>query len=162
MKTPDVDISFRIAGREDCALILHFIKELAKYEKLENEVVSTEELLNEWLFDKRAAEVVFALVDGQEVGFALFFSNFSTFMGRCGLYLEDLFVLPEHRGHGVGTSLLRKLAGIAVERGYGRFEWICLDWNTPSIEFYLSLGAVPMDEWTVYRVAGEALTNLAE
>jgi len=153
-------ITFRSAKREDCAIILRFIRELAAYERMENEVVATEELLSEWLFDKHAAEVLFAIVDGQEVGFALFFSNFSTFLGKAGLYLEDLFVQPEYRGRGIGTAILRELARIAVERGYGRFEWWCLNWNTPSIEFYRSLGAEPMSDWTVYRVSGEALADL--
>ena len=154
-------IVFRFAGRNDCTLILRFIRELAKYEHMENEVIASEELLGEWLFDKRAAEVLFAVVDGQEVGFALFFPNFSTFLGRAGLYLEDLFVLPDNRGRGIGTAILRELARIAVERGYGRFEWSCLDWNTPSIEFYLSLGAEPMSDWTGYRLSGDTLTEFA-
>ena len=154
-------LKFRYAARGDCALVLSFIRKLAEYEKMENDVVVTEELLMEWLFDKRAAEVIFAIADSKEVGFALFFPNFSTFLGRCGLYLEDLFVFPEYRGRGIGKSLLRELARIAVERGYGRFEWSCLDWNTPSIEFYRSLGATPMNGWTVYRIAGDVLTGLA-
>ena len=126
------------------------------------EVVATEEMLREWIFEKKKAEVVFALEEGKEVGFALFFHNFSTFLGRAGIYLEDLFVLPEYRGHGYGRSLMSILARIAVERGCGRLEWWCLDWNTPSIEFYRSLGAVPMDEWTVYRITGETLQGLSE
>ncbi len=125
------------------------------------EVVATEEMLREWIFEKKKAEVVFALEEGKEVGFALFFHNFSTFLGRAGIYLEDLFVLPEYRGHGYGCGLMSILARIAVERGCGRLEWWCLDWNTPSIEFYRSLGAVPMDEWTVYRINGETLSELA-
>ena len=155
-------VAYRFAAREDCALILSFIKGLAVYEKMENEVVATAELLEEWLFDKRAAEVLFALSGGREVGFALFFSNFSTFLGKAGLYLEDLFVLPEFRGAGVGTGLLRELARITVERGYGRFEWACLDWNVPSIEFYHSFGAVPLSDWTTYRLTGGDLASLAE
>jgi len=157
-----VPISFRAAVRQDCGLILRFINELAEYEHLADEVVATEDLLAEWLFDKRGAEVIFALADGREVGFALFFPNFSTFLGRAGLYLEDLFVLPEYRGRGIGKALLQELARIAVERGYGRFEWWCLDWNTPSIEFYRALGAQPMDDWTVYRLSGDALIDLAD
>jgi len=153
--------AFRYAARDDCALIVNFIRKLAEYEKMENEVVVTEELLAEWLFEKRAAEVIFAIVDNREVGFALFFPNFSTFLGRSGLYLEDLFVFPEYRGRGIGKSLLSELARIAVERGYGRFEWSCLDWNTPSIEFYRSLGASALDEWTIYRITGDVLTGLA-
>lgn len=151
------NLIFRYAVREDAALILSFIKELAEYEKLLDEVVATEDLLKEWIFDKGKAEVLFAVVDGKEVGFALFFHNFSTFLGRAGLYLEDLFVKQEYRGQGIGKAFLKKLAEIAVERGCGRFEWSCLDWNQPSIDFYLSMGAKPMDEWTVYRVAGETL-----
>jgi len=155
-------IVFRTAIREDCALILRFIRDLAAYEHMENEVVATEELLSKWLFDKHAAEVIFAITGGQEVGFALFFTNFSTFLGRAGLYLEDLFVLPECRGCGIGTAILRELARIADERGYGRFEWWCLDWNTPSIEFYRSLGAEPMSDWTVYRMSGDTLAEFAK
>jgi GNAT superfamily N-acetyltransferase len=156
-----LSLLFRPAERCDCALILRFIRELAEYEKMANEVVATEELLAEWLFDKRAAEVVFTVVGSKEVGFALFFPNFSTFLGRSGLYLEDLYVMPEYRNQGIGKAMLKELARIAVERGYGRFEWWCLDWNTPSIEFYRSLGAEPMSDWTVYRVSGDKLTDLA-
>ncbi|MBO5410911.1 MAG: GNAT family N-acetyltransferase [Clostridia bacterium] len=154
-------LTFRNAEPKDAELILYFIKELAEYEKMANEVVATPELLREWIFDKQKAEVIFAIEDGKEVGFALFFHNFSTFLGRAGIYLEDLFVLPEYRGKGYGKGLLKKLASVAVERGCGRLEWSCLDWNKPSIDFYLSLGAVPMDEWTVYRVTGDTLKNLA-
>lgn len=155
-------LTFRSAGREDCGLILSFIKELALYEKMLEQVVATEELLEEWIFDKNKAEVIFACEDGREVGFALFFHNFSTFLGRAGIYLEDLFVLPEYRGKGYGKGLLRQLARIAVERGCGRLEWCCLDWNKPGIDFYLSLGATPMDEWTVYRLTGDTLKNMAK
>ena len=155
-------VTFRKAEREDVALSLEFIKGLAAYEKMENEVVTDEALLEEWIFDKQKAEVIFAVADGKEVGFALFFHNFSTFLGRAGLYLEDLFVKPEYRGKGYGKAILKKLAAIAVERGCGRLEWSCLDWNKPSIDFYRSLGAVPMEEWTVYRVTGETLKKLAE
>lgn len=155
-------VTFRKAEREDVALILEFIKGLAAYEKMENEVVADEALLEEWIFDKQKTEVIFAVADGKEVGFALFFHNFSTFLGRAGLYLEDLFVKPEYRGKGYGKAILKKLAAIAVERGCGRLEWSCLDWNKPSIDFYRSLGAVPMEEWTVYRVTGETLKKLAE
>ena len=154
--------SFRSAERRDVPLILRYIRELARYEKLEEEVVATEEILDEWLFDKEKAEVIFAVVEGKEVGFALFFHNFSTFLGRAGIYLEDLYVEPAHRGQGIGTALLRELARIAVARGCGRLEWWCLDWNTPSIEFYRSLGAEAMDDWTVYRISGETLGKLAE
>ena len=153
-------MEFRSAERKDTALILQFIRALAEYEHMANEVVATPELLEEWLFDKQKAEVIFALENGKEVGFALFFHNFSTFLGRAGIYLEDLFVLPEDRGKGYGKALLTQLARIAVERGCGRLEWWCLDWNQPSIDFYRSMGAVPMDEWTVFRIAGETLQNL--
>ena len=153
---------FRFAQEKDTALILYFIKELAKYEKMLDDVVATEEILKEWIFEKGKAEVIFALEDGKEVGFALFFHNFSTFLGRSGLYLEDLFVKPEFRGKGYGKALLKKLAQIAVERSCGRFEWSCLDWNKPSIDVYLSLGAQPMEDWTVYRLTGEALAKMAE
>ena len=154
--------SFRSAERRDVPLILRYIRELARYEKLEEEVVATEEILEEWLFDKEKAEVIFAVVEGKEVGFALFFHNFSTFLGRAGIDLEDLYVEPAHRSQGIGTALLRELARIAVARGCGRLEWWCLDWNTPSIEFYRSLGAEAMDDWTVYRISGETLSKLAE
>ena len=155
------DISIRYATEADAGLILEFIRELATYEKMLDDVVATEELLKEWLFEKKSAEVIFAMEGDVEVGFALFFHNFSTFLGRAGLYLEDLFVKPEYRGKGYGKGLLRKLAQIAVERGCGRFEWSCLDWNQPSIDFYLSLDAKPMDEWTIYRLTGDTLTNMA-
>ena len=154
--------SFRKAVREDVPLILKFIRALAVYEKMEDRVVSDEKLLESELFDRQKAEVIFALEREKEVGFALFFHNFSTFLGRSGLYLEDLFVLPEYRGKGYGKAILKKLASIAVERGCGRLEWSCLDWNKPSIDFYLSLGAVPMSDWTVYRLTGNTLKVLAE
>lgn len=152
----------RKAERKDVPLILDFIKQLAEYEKMSDEVVATPEILNEWLFDKNRAEVIFALEGDKEVGFALFFHNFSTFLGRSGLYLEDLFVKPEYRGKGYGKGLLATLAKIAAERGCGRFEWVCLDWNKPSIDFYKSMGAVSMDDWTIYRLAGDSLTTLAD
>ncbi len=153
--------TFRYAKRDDISLILQFIKDLAAYEKMINEVVADEKTLEEWIFDKQKAEVIFAVVDDEEIGFALFFHNFSTFLGRAGIYLEDLFVKPEHRGKGYGKAILKKLAAIAVERGCGRLEWWCLDWNKPGIDFYLSLGAEPMDDWTVYRITGDTLSNLA-
>ena len=155
-------LTFRNAERRDTALILRFIKELADYEKMLDEVVADEATLEEWLFDKQKAEVIFAVVDGREIGFALFFHNFSTFLGRAGIYLEDLYVMPEYRGKGYGKAILKKLASIAVERGCGRLEWWCLDWNKPSIDFYLSLGAEPMSDWTVYRIAGDTLRQLAD
>ena len=153
---------FRYAEEADAALILEFIKELAEYEKMSADVVATEELLKEWIFVKKKAEVIFALEDGKEVGFALFFHNFSTFLGRAGIYLEDLFVKKEYRGKGYGKALLKKLAQITVERGCGRLDWSCLDWNRPSIDFYRSLGAEALDEWTVYRLTGETLNKMAE
>ena len=155
-------VAFRYAERKDTAQILQFIKELANYEKTLDQVVADEATLEERLFDKQKAEVIFALEDGKEVGFALFFHNFSTFLGRAGIYLEDLYVRPECRGKGYGKALLKKLAAIAVERGCGRLEWWCLDWNKPSIAFYLSLGAEPMLGWTVYRIAGDTLQELAK
>ena len=158
----NTDINFRYAERKDVALILQFIKELAEYEHMSDEVVANEELLEEWIFDKKKAEVIFALEGQKEVGFALFFYNFSTFLGRAGLYLEDLFVRPEYRGRGYGKGILKKLASIAVERGCGRLEWCCLDWNQPSIDFYLSLGAQPLSDWTIYRIAGEKLLDFVK
>lgn len=155
-------VNYRFAAEADVKLILQFVRELAEYEKMLPEVVATEELLREWIFEKKKAEVIFALADGQEVGFALFFHNFSTFLGRAGIYLEDLYVKPEYRGRGYGKGLLKQLAKIAVERGCGRLEWWCLDWNQPSIDFYLSMGAEPMKDWTVYRIAGKTLMDLAE
>lgn len=155
-------MNFRFAKKEDCALILYFIKELASYEKMLGEVVADEKILEEWIFDKQKAEVVFVMENEKEVGFALFFHNFSTFLGRAGIYLEDLFVLPEFRKRGYGKALLNKLASIAVERGCGRLEWWCLDWNKPSIDFYLSLGAEPMSDWTTYRITGDTLRRMAK
>lgn len=151
---------FRYAKRSDTPLIFEFIRELAEYERMLPDVVTNERELEEWLFDKRCAEVIFALDGEREVGFALFFHSFSTFLGRAGIYLEDLFVKPEFRGRGYGKGLITRLAQIAVERGYGRLEWSCLKWNTPSIDFYLSLGAVQKEEWTDFRLAGEALKRL--
>jgi len=155
-------LTFRYAEREDCELILDFIKGLAEYERMLDDVVATRELLEEWIFTQKKAEVIFAVEDGRELGFALFFHNFSTFLGRAGIYLEDLFVWRDCRGRGVGKALLKQLAKIAKERSCGRLEWSCLDWNKPSIDFYLSLGAVPMDGWSVYRASGAALEKLAE
>ena len=127
-----------------------------------DEMIADEALLREWIFEKNKAEVIFALEDGVEVGFALFFHNFSTFLGRAGIYLEDLYVKPEYRGRGHGKALITELARITVERGCGRLEWCCLDWNKPSIDFYLSLGARQMNEWTTYRLAGDSLKKLVE
>ena len=155
-------MDFRFANDEDCGLILSFIRQLAAYENMSDQVVATEDLLREWIFEKKKAEVLFVCEGEKEVGFALFFHNFSTFLGRAGIYLEDLFVLPEYRGKGYGKALLKKLAQITVERGCGRLEWACLDWNQPSIDFYRSLSAVPMDEWTTYRLTGDTLLNVAK
>ena len=158
----NTEVKFRFAQRSDIPLILDFIKGLAEYEKMSDEVVADEKTLEEWIFDKEKAEVIFALEGEKAVGFALFFHNFSTFLGRAGIYLEDLFVLPEYRGKGYGKALLKKLAAITVERGCGKLEWCCLDWNKPSIDFYLSLGAKPLSDWTTYRVTGKTLSELAE
>ena len=155
------DVTFRFARREDVPLILRFIRDLADYEGMLDQVVADKATLEEWIFDRKKAEVLFALAEGKEVGFALFFHNFSTFLGRAGLYLEDLFVLPAYRGKGYGKALLKRLAAIAVERGCGRMEWWCLDWNQSSIDFYRAMGAEPMSDWTVYRLAGDTLRNLA-
>lgn len=155
-------LTFRFAQREDVPLILQFIRDLASYEKMLDQVVADEATLELWLFDKRSADVLFAMADGREIGFALFFHNFSTFLGRAGLYLEDLYVRPECRGKGYGKALFRKLAQVALERGCGRMEWWCLDWNRPSIDFYTKgMGAEPMSDWTVYRLAGETLKQAA-
>ena len=156
------NLTYRFAEEKDVAVILEFIRELAEYEKMLDDVIADEKLLKEWIFDKKKAEVILAEVDGKEAGFALFFHNFSTFLGRAGIYLEDLFVKPEFRGKGIGKGLLKQLAKITVERGCGRLEWSCLDWNKPSIDFYISLDAKPMDEWTVYRLTGETLRKMAE
>ena len=156
------ELTFRSASRGDTPLILSFIRSLAEYEKMADQVVATEELLAQEIFDRHGAEVIFAMEGGEEVGFALYFYNFSTFLGRVGLYLEDLFIKPEHRGKGYGKALLQQLAKIASSRGCGRMEWWCLDWNKPSIDFYLSLDAEPMSDWTVYRLSGDTLSALAD
>ena len=154
--------TFRPAVPGDEELILSFIRALAEYEHMSDQVIATRSILREWLFEKKTAEVIFAEVEGKAVGYALFFHNFSTFLGRAGVYLEDLFVLPGERGRGCGKALLKELARITVERGCGRLEWACLDWNRPSIDFYTKkMHAVPMDEWTVYRLTGETLVQAA-
>ena len=155
------ELSFRFAQPEDCGKILEFVHALAEYEKMRDQVVADQATLREWIFEKGKAEVLFAVCDGKEVGFALFCYNFSTFLGRAGIWLEDLFVLPEYRGRGFGKAILRQLASIAVERGCGRLEWYCLDWNKPSIDFYTNLGAVGLTDWTTYRLAGETLEKMA-
>ena len=152
----------RRATEADVPLILDLIRGLADYEHALDQVVATPELLHSWLFEKEVAEVIIAQEDSVPVGFALYFHNFSTWLGRAGIYLEDLFVLPQYRGRGHGKALLRALAKTAMERGCGRLEWACLNWNQPSIDFYLSLGAERMTEWNVYRLTGETLRNLAE
>lgn len=157
------DVKIVSANSKDIPDILYFIKQLAIYEKLEHEAVATPELLELNLFGgERFVEVIFLEYENKKVGFALFFKNFSTFLGLPGIYLEDLFVLPEHRGKGFGKKLLAHIAHLAIVRGYGRFEWSVLDWNTPAIEFYRSIGAEPMEEWTVQRLTGMALKNLAD
>jgi len=151
------------ATERDVSLIFRLIQGLADYEKLAHEVTATEAGLRETLFGARpAADVIIAYAGETPAGFALFFPNYSTFLGKPGLYLEDLFVLPEWRGHGLGLALMKRLAAIAVERGCGRFEWSVLDWNEPAIGFYKKLGAVPMEDWTVFRLTGSALTRLAQ
>ena len=156
------DFRIRIAEENDVALILRFIRALAEYERLAHEVIATEDSLRATLFgNPRFAEVLIAEEGATPVGFALYFHNYSTFVGKPGLYLEDLFVVPSARGRGYGKRLLERLAQIALDRNCGRFEWAVLDWNEPAIGFYRSLGAVPMNDWTVYRVTGEALAKLA-
>ncbi|HTW66329.1 MAG TPA: GNAT family N-acetyltransferase [Bryobacteraceae bacterium] len=155
-------IAISAACERDVPLILSFIRKLAEYEKLSHQVVATEADIHEHVFGRNpVAEVLLAYWDGAPVGFALYFRNFSTFLGQPGIYLEDLFVDPEQRGRGIGKALLIRLAQIALERGYGRLDWSVLDWNAPSIEFYRSLGAIPMDAWTGYRLTGDALSRLA-
>ena len=152
--------NIRKANKNDIPLILNFIRGIAQYEKMEDEVQATEEQLDSWLFQKEVAEVLFVMEDGKEVGFALFFYNFSTFVGKAGLYLEDLYVYPEYRGKGYGKSLFMQLVRQAVERGCGRMEWVCLNWNQPSIDFYHSMGAISMDDWKVYRLTEDKLKAL--
>ena len=158
----DVDLEIKFASINDVPIILHFIKELAQYEKLLDQVVATEEILREKLFgNKKYAEVILAYVDNVPVGFALFFHNFSTFLGKPGIYLEDLYVVPDMRGKGIAKKLLIFLARLTIDRDCGRLEWWVLDWNKPAIDFYKNIGATPMDEWTVQRVTGQALIDLA-
>lgn len=155
--------SLRIAPatERDVGIILSFIRKLAEYEKLSHQVAATEDLLRETLFgERRVAEVLIAYLSNEPAGFALYFHNFSTFLGRPGIYLEDLFVEPAHRGKGIGKALLVELAKITKERNCGRLEWAVLDWNRPAIDFYRKLGAIPLDDWTLFRVTGEALDNL--
>jgi len=154
-------LTIRFAKEEDVPLILNFIKGLAEYEKMSDQVIATENILHESLFVKKQAEVIIADYGDEAVGFALFFHNFSTFLGKANLYLEDLYVNPSHRGLGIGKSLLIYLGKTALERDCGRLDWWCLDWNQPAIDFYKEMGAVPMDEWTTFRVEGDALKRLA-
>lgn len=156
------DINIRRANEDDTHLILDFIKKLSVYEKMEAEVTANTEILHNSLFIEKNAKVIFILENGKEVGFALYFYNFSTFTGKKGIYLEDLFVLDEYRNRGYGKKLLAYIADIAVKEDCSRFEWIVLDWNTPSIEFYKSLKAFPLDKWTVFRLHKEELKNLAK
>ena len=154
--------NIRPARPEEAGLVLEFIKKLAEYEKCAEEVVADEATIHHSLFVEHSAEVLFAEEEGVVIGFALFFHNFSTFVGRKGLYLEDLFIVPEKRGKGYGKTLLKHLAQLAVERNYGRMEWICLDWNQSALKVYRSIGAIPMDEWTVQRLDEAALKKFAE
>lgn len=156
------DLVIQEATEKDLALILSFIKELADYEHLSDQVTATEEILHQWLFVENKAKVVIAYYEHQPVGFALYFYNFSTFLGRAGIYLEDFYVRKEHRKKGFGKAILKKVAGLAIAQGCGRLEWSCLNWNKPSIDFYLSTGAIPMSDWTVYRLSGEALENFSK
>lgn len=163
-QTPEQDVThIRPATIEDTAQILHFIRELAIYEKAEHEVLATEQDIRDTVFgvDSRVDALICEHA-GEAIGFAVYFFNYSTWLGKYGLFLEDLYVTPEHRGIGAGKALLSRLARVAIERGCGRFEWNVLDWNTPSIDFYESLGAEAQNEWTGYRLTGEALTKLAE
>lgn len=153
------NLQIRMAEKKDASLVLSFIKGIAAYEKMSDCVTATEEILEEFVFDRKAASVFLAEWQGKPVGFALFYENFSTFVGRTGMYLEDLFVLPEARGKGIGKKLFQAVAQEAVNRGCQRMEWTCLNWNRPSIEFYLRMGAVPMSEWTNYRLSGDAIAE---
>lgn len=154
------NFTIRRAVRGDAALILGFIRKIAEYEKLLHEVEATEESITKWIFDRGHAHVIIAELDGSPIGFALYFYNFSTFTGRPGLYLEDLFIDPEYRGHGYGKAMLYHLAAKAHEEGCGRMEWVCLDWNQNSIDFYKSIGAVAMDQWTIYRLSDSRLKEI--
>lgn len=155
------DLKIRPAVIEDTALILAFIKELAEYENLLDQVTATEEILTEWIFGKEKAEVLVGEHGGKPVGYALFFYNFSTFLGKAGIYIEDIYIRPEYRKKGYGKAFFKHIAGLCAARGCGRLEWACLDWNKPSIDFYLSLGARPMDEWTIYRLEEDEIEDLA-
>lgn len=153
-------MNIRQATKQDIPTLLYFIHQIAIYEKMDDQVIATEQTLNEWMFEKSVAQALILNEDGKDVGFALYFFNFSTFVGRAGLYLEDLFVLEEYRKKGYGKALFKALVNKAVENNCGRMEWVCLNWNQPSIDFYLSLGAKPLDEWTTYRLTEADLKNL--
>ncbi len=153
--------NIRESGKDDVPVILDFIKELAEYERLSNEVTASEDMLRRNLFEKKYAEVLIGELNSEPVGFALFFHNFSTFLAKPGIYLEDLYVMEKYRGRGFGRKMLSYLAKLTIERDCGRLEWSVLDWNKPAIDFYLSIGAVPMEDWTVYRLTGKELSSLA-
>ncbi len=155
-------MTIRQARREELPQILAFIVELAEYENLEQEVVATLETMDRWLFEEKKATVLFCCEDGKPVGFALYFYNYSTWEGRCGLYIEDLFIQSPFRGKGYGKALIEHVASLAVQEGCARVEWVCLDWNEMSIDFYKSLGAVSMDGWSTYRLTGDALKSLGK
>lgn len=155
-------ITYRLAEEKDIDVLLGLIKELAEYEKMTDQVLNSPELMREWFFKKQAAQAFLAEVDGEAVGMAIFFRTYSTFVGKGGIHLEDLFVKKAFRGQGIGKTLLKKVAAVAVTEGCGRMEWNCLNWNTPSIEFYHSLGAIPLSEWTYYRLAGKTLETVAK
>ncbi len=157
-----MSLTFRRAQPEDMGLLLSLIKELARYEHLEHEVTATEEILSEWLFAKKKAEVIFPMLENEAIGYVLYFYNFSTFLGKAGIYVEDLFIRPEFRHKGHGKALLRHIVRKAEAEGLGRVEWACLDWNEPSIAFYLSLGAVSMQGWSAYRLTGQKLSAFAQ
>jgi GNAT superfamily N-acetyltransferase len=156
------DVIFRKAVREDLSLIYSFIKELAEYQHLEDQMIATEESLEKLLFEENRADVIFCVYRDVEVGFAVYYKTFSTLLGKCGIHLEDLYVKPEYRRHGFGRAILRKLAQITRDQGFERLEWCCLNWNESSIAFYLSIGAAPMSEWTTYRLTGDALKKVIE
>lgn len=156
------NLKIRETNEKDCELILSLIKEIAEYEKMSNQVIATEETLLEYIFKNNRAEVIILELDKNPIGYALFFYNFSTFVGRSGLYLEDIFIKKEFRGRGIGKEVFKFLARKAREEGCKRMEWVCLDWNEPSINFYKSLGAIPMDEWTIYRLNEKEIKKLSE
>ena len=156
------NVTFRCADRKDVSLILHFIKKLAAYEKVPEAVHATEELLEEWMFEKNRSEAIFAMVDGTEVGFVFFYQTFPAYLGKGGIYIDDLYIDPEYRGRGIGKKLISHMAKVALERKCARIEWCCLNWNESSMEFYRSLGAVALDECTIFRAPESVLTLLAE